>query len=141
MHFSSPRRSRKELPRPDRLDHFLDSLVVQPPASPPPAGFIGAVARRRFQRRFKRVSIGAACLVVVAAAAFLIPRQPAVPSSPRIVSPPAPARESMMALVHANPTFDADHLRLPETPAALSASGPRLGLRLDPAEIERWAGE
>ena len=120
---------------PDRLEEMLDALAAGSGAPPPPAPFLRAVAYRRWQRR----AAGAAVVAVALTGLLWIWPRPAPPTpAPSTVATHSAPETSAVVLARLNADRPVDKLILPE----LTGGGPwkalRFGMRVEPAEIERW---
>jgi len=134
----------------DPLDRLLDSLDLTQSAhkpAPPPA-FMRAVGRRHLRRVLSRVI--ACCIglpIAFGILSLLIP-----PAQQHPLNPPEPSRGlpdtqlalsnmSVLALTRANIDAAPEHLVLPESPALTIQPAVRLGVGLDPTQIETWIGQ
>src|SRR5215475_10620350 len=97
----------------DHLESMLERLDPAPAAGEPPAVFLRAVARRRWERRIAKGAV-AGGLVLAAAGAWLLVSQPSpVPSKP-ILAKAAPG--TVLALWRTNENRSPADLELYQPP-------------------------
>jgi hypothetical protein len=122
---------------PDRLEEMLDALAADGGAPPPPAPFLRAVARRRWQRRAAGVA-GAAAVVALTGMVWVWQRPAPAPPAPRTLAVDSVPETSARALALQNADRSVENLVLPKPAGGGPGKALRFGMRVEPAEIERW---